>query len=141
MAADTPISVLCVDDNPLVTDAVAAKLRAAGGFAWLGCLPSADDLVGAAERLKPAIILLDVDMPGADPFEAVRALVEGGSASRVIMFSGHVRADLLERAIGSGAWGYVSKCDGEDAMLEGIRSVARGEFALSPEALAVCERG
>lgn len=135
-----PVTVLCVDDNRLVADAVAAKLRLAGGFKWLGHLTSADHLVPIALERNPFIILLDIDMPGLDPFDALRSLVQSGSDSRVVVFSGHVRREFLERAISEGAWGYVSKSDGEEAMLEGIRSVVAGDFAMSPEVRAVCER-
>jgi two-component system response regulator DesR len=137
----SPISVLCVDDNDLVAGAVAAKLRMEGGFVWKGRLATADGLVATALRERPSVILLDIDMPGRDPLEAIQDLTEQGATSRVVIFSGHARPELLVRAIEAGAWGYVSKSDGEDALVEGIRSVASGEFALSPEVRAICGRG
>lgn len=130
------ISVLCVDDNRFVAEAVAAKLRLAGGFRWAGSLDSAEHLVETAVRCAPDIILLDVDMPGTDPFEAMRELSRRGSAARVIIFSGYLHPDLLDRAIRIGAWGYITKSDGEEALLAGIHRVAAGEFALSPEVQA-----
>jgi len=141
MSEGIRVKVLCVDDNDFVAEAVLAKLRKAGGFEWLGHLPSADELIEVARRDRPDVILLDVDMPGADPFEAMRELLGHCPDVRVIVFSGHVRPELLERAIRLGAWGYISKSDGENALVEGIRSVADGEFALSPEVEAICERG
>jgi DNA-binding NarL/FixJ family response regulator len=52
------------------------------------------------------------------------------------MLRGHVRKDLVNRAIAAGAWGYVAKGDGERAMLEAIRRVADGEFVMSAEVTA-----
>jgi two-component system response regulator DesR len=136
-----PIGVLCVDDNPLVAEAVAAKLRLEGGFEWMGHLAAADDLAATVLQRRPSIVLLDIDMPGLDPFDAMHDLLECCAECRVIVFSGLVTQELLERAIRSGAWGYVSKSDGEEAMIDSIRLVALGEFALSPEVRALCERG
>jgi two-component system response regulator DesR len=135
------ISVLCVDDNEFVASAVAAKLRMAGGFRWAGHLSTANDLADVASRESASIVLLDVDMPGKNPFDALGEVLARWAECRVIVFSGHVHTALLDRAIEAGAWGYISKNDGEDAMLEGIRQVAAGEFALSPEIQALCERG
>jgi len=141
MTEPPPISVLCVDDNDLVASAVAMKLRMEGGFIWKGRLASADGLVQAVLRERPAVILLDIDMPGKDPFEAIAKLAESASECRVVIFSGHARSELLARAIDAGAWGYVSKSDGEDALVDAVRAVAGGQFALSPEIRAICERG
>jgi DNA-binding NarL/FixJ family response regulator len=55
---------------------------------------------------------------------------------RTIMFSGYVHSDYIERAIESGAWGYVSKNEGIDDLLSAIQQVAKGEFALSREAVS-----
>lgn len=135
-----PVSVLCVDDNELVAEAIAVKLRRSGGFSIAGWLSSADALVETAQRAKPTVILLDVDMPGLDPLVALGKLTELGLPSKVVVFSGHVRPDLLDRAVEAGAWGYVSKSDGEEALLDGVRAVIAGQFAMSPEVRAVCDR-
>jgi two-component system invasion response regulator UvrY len=134
------ISVLCVDDNEHVALAIAQKLRVIGGFEWRGRLECADELAAVATGACPAIVLLDLDMPGKDPFVAVQELVERCPASRVIIFSGHVRPELFERGLIAGVWGYISKSDGEDALISGIRSVASGEFAMSAEVHAICNR-
>ncbi len=128
-----PIGVLCVDDNPLVAAALARKLDAADGIRWLGHLENAERLTDTALEKRPNVILLDVDMPGREPLSVIRELAERGSEARVIIFSGYVHWKLFERAVTEGAWGYISKSDGEDAVLAGIRQVARGEFAVSAE--------
>jgi DNA-binding NarL/FixJ family response regulator len=48
----------------------------------------------------------------------------------VIIISGHVRQELLDRAIESGAWGYLSKSDGADAIVDAVRQVMDGQFIL-----------
>ncbi|MBY0262722.1 MAG: response regulator transcription factor, partial [Phycisphaerales bacterium] len=133
MPIGEPMTVLCVDDNPHVAEALRVKLARAFDMQWQGWLSSADELVATAERQCPTIVLLDVDMPGKDPFAALGELVERCPAVKVVVFSGHVRQELIDRALEAGAWGYVSKNDGEDELLRVIRAVADGEVALSPE--------
>ena len=128
------MSVLCVDDNAAVAEALEVKVGRTEGFEWKGALPRADDLVAVCLRERPMLVLLDVDMPGRDPFEALAELVEKCPETRVVMFSGHVRRDLVTRAVDAGAWGYVSKNDGEEELVAALRRVAAGELALSPEA-------
>lgn len=131
-APQRAVRVLCVDDNSLVADAVATRLYLVGGFKWLGHLPSASGVVDAVARLEPDVVLMDLDMPGPDPFHAMRELAEQHPESRVLVLSGHVRRDLLDRAIEAGAWGYISKSDDAGTLVSAVRRVARGEFVLGP---------
>ena len=134
------IGVLCVEDNDLVAHALERKLRSCG-LRWLERLPTADGLLEAVARTRPQVVLLDVDMPGADVFEAMSEVHVQYPESRILIFSGHVRPQLLERAIECGAWGYISKSDGEGALVQGILDVSGGEFVLSTEVRAIAERG
>jgi len=127
-----PISVLCVDDNQHVAEALDITLTRSGRFKWKGWLPTADELVTVAVRDAPGIVLLDIDMPGRDPFEASADLLDKCPESRVVFFTGHVRKDLIDRAVESGAWGYASKNDGDQALIEVLERVGAGEFAFSP---------
>lgn len=128
------IRIFCVDDNEMVGRALERRLGREPDLEWLGML-----LDGAAARariaeLKPDIVLLDIDMPGVDTFLLAQQLSTEVPESRVVMFSGHVTPEFVERAINNGAWGYISKNDDVARIIEGIRSAARGEIALGKEA-------
>ncbi len=132
--ARKPIRVLCVDDNDLVAEGIRIKLDIErGGFEWIGQLRDANHLVQEAFRTKPNVILLDIDMPGKDAFEALHEVSELFPNVRVLMLSGHVRRELIERAIEAGAWGYISKHEGADLIIDAIERVTNGEFALGPD--------
>lgn len=131
------IGVMCVDDNRHLADALRLALDRDASFEWKGWLPVADALAAEVAARKPTVVLIDVDMPGVDPFAAAAEATRGVPETRMVVFSGHVRRDLIDRAVDAGAWGYVSKNDGEAAILDVIRRVAAGEFALSAEARAV----
>ncbi len=133
MPPDRCIRVLCVDDNPLVADAVAMRLQLAGGFECVGYLPDASSMLAEVARLRPDVVLMDLDMPGSEPFEMMRTLSRAFPETRVLVLSGHVRRDLLDRAIEFGAWGYLSKNDDAEMLVNAVRRVAGGEFVLGPE--------
>jgi DNA-binding NarL/FixJ family response regulator len=101
--------VFCADDNPLVTHALRRYIERSGRFDWMGCSEDADTLLRTVDSLGcPDIVLLDIDMPGMDPFEAIGALGARCGGARVMMYTGMVRRDLIDRALEAGAWGYVS---------------------------------
>jgi len=127
------VKVLCVDDNEMVGESVQAMLEEEGGFEWCGQLYDANDLVETAEREQPDIILLDIDMPGKDAFEALDELSIVCPESRVLMLSVHTNSDYVNRAFEVGAWGYLSKSGGARAIVDGVRQVMRGEVVRGPD--------
>jgi two-component system response regulator DesR len=127
-----PIRVLCVDDSFLVREAIRFQLTNDRGFDWLGGLACADGLVNEARRLRPDVVLLDIDMPGLNAFQALHALADACPDVRVLVVSGHVQAALIDRAVNLGAWGYFSKNE-PAALAEAVRRIARGEFVLGAE--------
>lgn len=141
MVAPNPIRVLCVDDNRFVAEAIELKLKSEGGFEWCGRLAGAERLVDEASRIRPDVVLLDIDMPGKDAFESLAELAAAHPEVRTVMLSGHVRRELIDRSLEAGAWGYVSKNDGVASIVAAIRQVAKGEVALGPDVAAEHGRG
>lgn len=130
---NVPIKVLCVDDNDLVAEGIMLKLQSNGRFQWVGQLRTAESLLEISWRRRPNVVLLDIDMPGKDAFDAMHELNELLPNVRVLMLSGYVQHELIERAIESGAWGYVSKNEGANIIVDAIERVAEGEFTLGPD--------
>lgn len=129
-------TIFCVDDNLEVCAAIRAALKRRGLHQWVGENCRADNLVELVSPLQPNIVVLDIDMPGRSPLEVLVELVEAYPDCRVVIFTGHIRRELIERAIDAGAWAYVSKNDGEDHLFEAIDKVLADEMSLSPEAAA-----
>jgi two-component system response regulator DesR len=137
---DRLLRIVCVDDNPAITTALKGLLGPHKGFEWKGSLASADDLVEFCADAQPDLVLIDVDMPGKSPFEALTELAARCPGTRGVMFTGYVHRELVEKSLDAGAWGYVSKNDGEEELLLALQRAASGELALSPEAKAVYGR-
>ncbi len=131
-----PIRVLCVDDHAFLAAGLRARLEIEDGMEFVGHRENADDLVSHVQRTKADIVLLDIEMPGADVFEAIHSLHHRCPEVRAIVLSAHVRDRYLDSAFASGAWGYLTKGDSPDDVIEGIRKVAAGESAVSPAVMA-----
>jgi len=131
------VRVLCVDDHAFLIEGLRARLELEETIEFVGRLDSADRLIEEVERTEADIILLDIEMPGRDPFEALRDLARMYPHVKVIMLSAYIRDHYIDTAVDAGAWGYLFKSDEPDAIVTAIRRVARGEFAFSP---AVQER-
>jgi DNA-binding NarL/FixJ family response regulator len=124
------IKVLCVDDNDMVADAVQMKLGDNPQFEWIGRLHSASMLLVEAKMRMPDVVLLDIAMPGPDPFEVLQTMTHECPKSRVLMFSGFVGSDLIDKAVEAGAWGYLAKSETPSKLLWAIEQVANGQFVL-----------
>lgn len=129
------IRVLCVDDHAFLVAGLRARLEVEPGMEYVGHLPTADDLVGQVKRTRADIVLLDLEMPGTDVFEAMDELRRQHPRVKTILLSAHVRDRYIDAAYKAGAWGYLSKNDSPEAVIDGIRKVTQGEVAYSPEVL------
>lgn len=135
----TPVRILCVDDHAFLVEGLKARFDLETDLECVGRLGTADNLVGEVEKLHPDIVLLDIDMPGADPFEALNDLARAHPGVKTVILSAHVRDHYIDSAVKSGAWGYLSKSDHPDTIIGAVRKVVDGEFAFSPEALERCQ--
>jgi two-component system response regulator NreC len=133
------IRVLCVDDHPFVAEGLRARLAIEGDMEFVGRLASAEHLVPEVEKAKADIVLLDIEMPGPDPFGAVEDLCRRLPNVKAILLSAYVRDHYIDSAVRAGCWGYLSKSDDPEEIIAGIRKVAGGEFAFGPEVLRRCE--
>lgn len=132
------VRVLCVDDHAFLVDGLRTRFEADPGIQFVGRLASADDLVREVARLRPDIVLLDIEMPGRDPFEAADDIHRQYPATRVVFLSAHVRDHYVGAAFKAGAFGYFSKADEPGALLEGILRADRGEFVMGPSVAERC---
>jgi len=128
-----PIRVLSVDDHAFLVEGLRARLEVEKDMEIVGRLPTAENLLREVRATEADIVLLDIEMPGPDAFEAVDDMRRQAPVVRAIMLSAYVRDHYIDAAYRAGAWGYLLKSDPTDAVVEGIRSVARGELAFSPD--------
>lgn len=135
------LGVVAVDDNILALQALERWLAAGSELRWLGGSTNPDEALKLIARTSPAIVLLDIDMPGVDTFGLLETITRIHPDTKVVMFSGFVRSDFVERALAAGAAGYVLKDEPMAQTLDYLCRVAHGECILSNAAAAAFMQG
>lgn len=133
-------SIFMVDDNALAAEAMECYFPITGLLNWLGWSPDPVAAIPMIVKLQPDVVLLDVEIPGADCFAALRKLTVKCPSTRVVMFSGHAHAELIDRALLQGAAGYIVKDDEPLTIAQLLVEAARGECVLSRTASSVYMR-
>ena len=129
------ISVLLVDDHPVVIEGLRKLLAAAGDISVIGEARDAAGAIEQARLLRPDVILLDLRMPGATGVQATRRLRDQDSGSAVIILTSYGDEAYVRQALEAGADGYLLKSTPPDHLIAAIRAAARGRRQLSPELL------
>ena len=130
MGAEAPMRVLLVDDHALVRSAIRQALEAPD-IEVVGEARSAEEALEMAPRLRPDLLLLDIDLPGMSGIEAVRELAPRLPDTRIVMLTVSTdRRDLLE-AVRHGAAGYLTKDLTGEALQRAVRGLRRGDLAMS----------
>lgn len=134
----TALRVLCVDDHAFIAEGLKARFALEPDLEFAGWLPSTTDVLSRIAELRVSIVLLDIDLPGPDPFELLGDVARQFPEVRVLILSAHVRDQYIDAAIQAGAWGYLSKSDAPDEVVLAIRRAVRGEFAFGPRVQERC---
>jgi two-component system, NarL family, response regulator DesR len=135
------LSIVAIDDNTLALTALERWLTATDHFRWLGGVSTVEALFPLLQKEQPDLLLLDVDMPGVDTFQLLSDITAQYPTIRVVMFSGFVRADYVERALAAGAAGYVIKEEPMAVTVGLLRRAFSGECVLSDSAAAAFMQG
>ena len=124
-------TVLLADDHTLVTEGLAGILRK-HDFDVVGAVSDGEELIDAATRLRPDVIVTDLSMPGLSGLDVLARLKAEKVDSKVIILTMHRDADLATVAMRAGASGFLLKDSTGDELLAAIRQALLGRVYLSP---------
>lgn len=130
------IRIAIVDDHEMVREGLKVILAPEPDFEVVADAPCADRIVELVEANRPDVVLLDARLPGIGGPAACRLLTETHPEVRVLIVSTYTDDELVEECVRAGAKGYVVKDIERFALKESIRSVHRGDGAVSPEIAA-----
>jgi DNA-binding NarL/FixJ family response regulator len=133
MAAPRTLTLLLVDDHFVVRSGLAASLELEDDLRVLGEADRGETGIAAYARLRPDVVLMDLQLPGMTGIEATSALVRAHPGARVLIFSTFARDDEVQAALRAGALGYLQKSSSRDDLLRAVRTVALGGRYLSEE--------
>ena len=137
---ETPvISVLIADDHPFVRAALVALFAATDDIEVVAECADGSEVLEAARRTRPQVLLLDLVMPVATGLMAARDLLEAGVPGRVVMLTGSFSAASVREARALGVVGYLLKGDDPDDLPRRVREVAAGGTAWSARAAALID--
>ena len=126
-----PMRVLLVDDHPLLLEGI-KNLLAARGVDVVGMAGDGQEAVELARRLRPDVILMDVQMPGLSGPEATRRIKAELPDTKIVMLTVSEADEDLFEAIRSGANGYLLKSLEADHFFTLLSQLACGEAPLAP---------
>ena len=127
-----PIRVMLVDDDPLVRSGLRMLL---GGTEAIEVVAEADDgdkVLGAVDRHRPEVVLMDIRMPGLDGVFAVGLFTAQPSPPAILMLTTFDADHLVLRALRAGAAGFLLKDTPPAEIVRAIELVHAGDAMLSP---------
>lgn len=126
------LRVLVVDDQALMRSGFAMMLSVEPDIEVIGDAADGAAAVEMCRRLRPDVVLMDVQMPGTDGIEATRLVTDEGLA-KVLILTTFDHDDYLFAALRAGASGFLLKNSDPDDLVDGVRAVGHGHALLAPE--------
>lgn len=132
MMSDVGISVLIVDDHPVVREGFRLLLEGAGGMRVIAEAGTAQQGYKAYIHHQPDVTIIDISLPDQSGLDAIRRIRQRDDDARILVFSIHENPVLMERARESGVKGYLSKRSAPQNMAEAVRLIAAGGDYFDP---------
>ncbi|MFD3484003.1 response regulator [Streptomyces sp. NPDC058665] len=126
------ITLIVVDDHPVVRDGLRGMFESAAGFEVLGEASGGVEGVELVFRLDPDVVLMDLRMPDGGGVDAIAALTARGARARVLVLTTYDTDSDTIPAIEAGATGYLLKDAPRDELFTAVRAAAEGRTVLSP---------
>lgn len=126
------IKVMIADDHSMVRQGIKQILELEDDIEVIAQANDGEEAIQMYKRVRPDIILMDINMPGKNGIQAIKELVSYDSDVKILVLTIHEDREYLFKTLHMGALGYVLK-DAEPSMLvAAIRTVHRGESYIQP---------
>ena len=135
------IRVLVVDDHPTLRAGVLQAIKEASDIEVVGEAATGPELWASLAELRPDVVLLDLQMPGFDPFEDSSRIQEQHPDTAIVVLTNYGDEQHIQALVKAGAAGYLLKEEDADTVVSVIRKAAVGKVAYSEDVLAKVGRG
>lgn len=126
------ISVLLVDDHAVVREGLAVLIRRQSDMEVVGAAGNGEEAVRLVQELQPAVVLMDIAMPGMNGIEATRQIKEFSPSTCVLVLTAYDNPEFIYAVIKAGAAGYLLKNARGKEVINAIRAAHDGESILHP---------
>jgi len=133
--------VLLVDDHAVLRRGLRFMLDEEQDLEVVGEAGDGCEAIELFRELKPDVVVMDISMKGLNGIEATHQIISEAPDTRVVALSIHSGRRYIEGMLGAGAAGYILKDSAPEDLVEGIRTVRRGEVFLSPAIAGVVVSG
>jgi two-component system, NarL family, response regulator LiaR len=130
------IRVLVVDDHQVVRQGLRFVLEQEEGIEVVGECADGPSALQAVRTLEPAVVLLDLFLPGQDGISVLGQIKQDRPATEVLVLTSSSDEEHLLAAVRAGAIAYLPKTAGVDQVVASVRAAARGESVLEPRIAA-----
>lgn len=130
------ITVVLADDHTLIRETMSRWFEYSPDIRVVAHVGDGDEAVTAALHHRPDVVVLDIDMPGRDCFDAAETISRALPQTRIIFLSALVHDRYIERALAVRAAGYLSKGGPPEMLAAAIRGAKAGHVYFSPEVQA-----
>jgi len=127
------IRVLLADDHELVRKGIRGLLNTKRKWRVVGEASDGPEAVEKARRLKPDIVILDIDMPKLNGLEATPLIREAAPHAKVVILTLHESGEMVHRALEAGARGLVLKSDLAERLITALTEISRSKLFLTPK--------
>jgi DNA-binding NarL/FixJ family response regulator len=121
-----PITISIVEDNDKLRGTLAKVIGRAEGFRFVSDYASAEEALAGLPKVKPEVVLMDINLPGLNGVECVRKLKALLPQTQVMMLTVYEDTENIFNALAAGANGYMLKRTPTKELIEAIREMHRG---------------
>ena len=134
------IKIFIVDDHYMVVEGIRSLLQHEKNIEWMGHAGNADSCLSFLRQQLPAVILMDISMPGLSGIELCKIVREKYPSVFIIALSTFNQQSFIQKMMDNGASGYVLKNATQEELMEAIETVAAGKTYLSDEIASVLRK-
>ena len=128
------VRVVLVDDHAVIRAGLEQLLAGTDDIEVVGTAANGAEALDVVRRIRPDVVLMDLQMPKVDGVAATRAIMSEQLGVDVLVLTSFSDSERIVAALDAGAVGYLLKDADPDDVLQGIRAVSRGESPLHPKA-------
>ena len=131
--SSAPTTIVLADDHTIVRSALRALLEAEDEFEIVAEAGAVDEAVRKVLAYKPAVIVLDLSMPGGSSIEAIPQMLAASAATAIVVLTMEDEPRFAREALRAGALGFELKVSADTELVAAVRAACNGQRYLNPQ--------